>query len=67
MSADPAAVTSELSTAELAVIQGRLSIGGLFGAHAHTDVTRLLAEVRRLRQLVADLPPGEPSTDGGSS
>ncbi len=38
-----------LSDAELSVIEARLNVSGLFTAHAHTDMTRLLAELRRLR------------------
>ena len=44
-----------MSAGELAVIEARLPIGGMFlGAHAHTDVTRLLAEVHRLRNTHND-------------
>jgi len=38
-----------LGDEELAAIAARLPVGGLFIAHAHTDMTRLLAEVHRLR------------------
>ncbi|MDQ6874943.1 MAG: hypothetical protein M3042_07795 [Actinomycetota bacterium] len=66
MSATPA--QQEMSTAELDAIRGRLNVGGLFGAHAHTDVIRLLAEVQRLRQLVAHRAErAVSSVDGGAA
>ena len=45
-----------LSDAELAAIAARLPVGGLFIAHARTDMTRLLAEVHRLRRVAARQP-----------
>jgi hypothetical protein len=45
-----------LAVGELAAIEARLPVSGLFAAHARTDVTRLLAEVHRLHQL---LPPAD--------
>lgn len=42
-----------MPAAELAAIQRRLDSLGLFTAHAYTDVTRLLAEVHRLRAELA--------------
>jgi hypothetical protein len=42
-----------MTAAELAVIEARLGVSGLFAAYAHTDVTRLLAEVHRLHRLLA--------------
>jgi hypothetical protein len=42
-----------LTTANLDAIERRLGSAGLFAAHAYTDVTRLLAEVRRLRLALA--------------
>ena len=66
-----------LTADELAAIEARLPIGGLFLAHAHTDVTRLLGEVHRLRQALTaariDLDPpiittGRPvATSNGAS
>jgi len=40
----------------LAAIAARLPVSGLFIAHAHTDVTRLLAEVHRLRHALTNRP-----------
>jgi hypothetical protein len=42
-----------LTPEDLATIRRRLGSVGLFTAHAHTDVTRLLAEVCRLRLALA--------------
>jgi hypothetical protein len=53
MSATNASTYDHLSTEELTAIQCRLGSAGLFATHAHTDLTRLLAEVRRLRLALA--------------
>jgi len=53
-----------LSDADLASIQARLPVGGLFIAHAHTDMTRLLAEVHRLRHALTN-PPHPATSNGG--
>jgi len=53
-----------LGDEELAAIAARLPVGGLFVAHAHTDMTRLLAEVHRLRHALTD-PPHPATSDGG--
>jgi hypothetical protein len=45
-----------MTRGELAAIAGRLHVSGLFYAHAHTDVTRLLAEVHRLRTALTAGP-----------
>jgi hypothetical protein len=42
-----------MTAVEPAAIRNRLGSVGLFTAHAHTDVTRLLAEVHRLRAALA--------------
>jgi hypothetical protein len=42
-----------LPVAELRLIERRMSTVGLFTAHAFTDMGRLIAEVRRLRQARA--------------
>lgn len=47
-----AAAAAVLGDDELAAIAARLPVGGLFIAHAHTDMTRLLAEVHRLRHAL---------------
>ena len=49
-----AAGTAPLGDEELAAIAARLPVGGLFTAHAHTDMTRLLAEVHRLRHALTN-------------
>jgi len=51
-----AAGTAPLGDEELAAIAARLPVGGLFIAHAHTDMTRLLAEVHRLRHALTNRP-----------
>jgi hypothetical protein len=53
-------MTTGMTSDELAAIEGRLSVSGLFVAHARTDVADLLAEVHRLRQVLAE--QGEPSS-----
>ena len=61
-----AAAAAVLGDDELAAIAARLPVGGLFVAHAHTDMTRLLAEVHRLRHALTDPPHptagGQPAT-----
>ena len=47
---------------ELAAIAARLPVGGLFVAHAHTDMTRLLAEVHRLRYALRAAQDTTPTT-----
>lgn len=44
---------ANLTPDDLTAIERRLGSAGLFAAHAHSDVTRLLAEVRRLRLALA--------------
>jgi len=51
-----AAGTAPLGDEELAAIEARLPVGGLFIAHAHTDMTRLLAEIHRLRSHLTGRP-----------
>jgi hypothetical protein len=46
-------IYDHLTPEDLAAIDRRLNSAGLFAAHAYTDVTRLLAEVRRLRLALA--------------
>jgi hypothetical protein len=60
--------TRPMTGSELAAIEGRLNVSGLFYSHAHTDVTRLLAEVHRLRTAPTTGPQpvgaaGTPRTD----
>jgi hypothetical protein len=50
-----------MTTEELTAIRKRLGSVGLFTAHAYTDVTRLLAEVHRLRAALT-ASHGEPPT-----
>jgi hypothetical protein len=49
-----AAMSVGMSAADLAAVEGHLGADGIFTAHARTDVLRLLAEVHRLREALAD-------------
>ncbi len=64
MTLDRSATAAPLSDEELAAITARLPIGGLFAAHAHTDMTRLIAEIHRLRKHHTDRPRSAPAEQG---
>jgi hypothetical protein len=49
-----AAMSVGMSAADLAAVEAHLRADGIFTAYARTDVLRLLAEVHRLRQALAD-------------
>lgn len=64
--------TTPMTAVELRTIERRLGSAGLFAAHAYTDVTRLLAEVHRLRRELAEhdtprTPPGTTTTALGGA